>query len=222
MEKATKRKVLIVDDHQLFREGLTLMIDREPDLQVCAQAADAKQAISLIESSKPDMVIVDISLGVTNGIDLIKEIKAKHRHLPMLVLSMHDESLYAERALRAGAFGYVMKQEANKKVREAIRRVLDQQIHLSEKMSNVVMSKFAGVQATNTGSPVEKLSHRELEVFQLIGEGHGTRQIAQSMKLSIPTINSFRARIKDKLGLKNASELVHQAIQWVQNRNLKA
>ncbi|MBA4147211.1 MAG: response regulator transcription factor [Verrucomicrobia bacterium] len=213
-----KNSILVVDDHQLFREGLSQMINREADLHVCAEAGDDKTALEAMQSAKPDMAIIDISLAGSNGIDLIKLIRTSDTETPILVLSMHDESLYAERALRSGANGYIMKQEANKRVRDAIRQVLSGEIYLSEKMSTQLVSKLIGGRNEATKSPMDTLSPRELEVFELIGQGHGTRQIAEAMKLTIPTINSFRARIKEKLNLKNASELVLNAIQWVQNK----
>ena len=213
-----KSKILVVDDHQLFREGLAQMINRESDLEVIGEAGDQPSAIQFLQKTKVDMVIVDISLPGGNGIDLVKEIRGTDSEMPILVLSMHDESLYAERALRGGANGYIMKQEANKKVREAIRRVLSGEIYLSEKMSGQLVAKLVGGRTDNSSNPIENLSPRELEVFELIGQGHGTRQIAEALKLTIPTINSFRARIKDKLNLKNASELVLHAIQWVQKK----
>ena len=217
--QTNKNNILVVDDHQLFREGLSQMINRESDLHVCGEAGDAQTAMEAMKELKPDMAIVDISLADSNGIDLIKQIRTYDQETPILVLSMHDESLYAERALRCGANGYIMKQEANKKVRDAIRQVLGGEIYLSEKMSSQLVSKLIGGRADTAKSPIESLSPRELEVFELLGQGHGTRQIAEAMKLTIPTINSFRARIKEKLNLKNASELVLNAIQWVQSKH---
>lgn len=222
MERApAKRKVFIVDDHQLFREGLALLINREPDLTVCGEAEGVDDALAGIAKMRPDMAIIDISLAGGNGIDLLKSLRARGDKLPLLVLSMHDESLYAERALRAGASGFVMKQEANKKIKEAIRRVLDGEVYLSERISARMLSKFVGGRPEPAPAPLETLSQRELEVFQLIGQGYSTRQMADELQLTIPTINSFRARIKDKLGLPNASELVLAAIQWVQTREFK-
>ncbi len=213
-----KNSIIVVDDHQLFREGLSQMINRESDLLVCAEASNEETALEALQMHKPDMAIIDISLAGSNGIDLIKKIRLTDNETPILVLSMHDESLYAERALRAGANGYIMKQEANKRVRDAIRQVLSGEIFLSEKMSTQLVSKLIGGRAETAKSPMDTLSPRELEVFEFIGQGHGTRQIAETMKLTIPTINSFRARIKEKLNLRNASELVLNAIQWVQNK----
>jgi len=210
-----RSRILIVDDHPLFREGLRQMIARNPDLLVCGEAPDAAEALQAVADLKPDLVLVDISLGGTNGIDLIKSLKAKYDDLPLLVISMHDESLYAERALRAGAMGYVMKHEPPKVVKAAIYKVLNGDIFLSEKMSTSMLSKLMRGKGEQLVSPIEKLSDRELEVFQMLGQGKGTRQVAEELQLTIPTINSFRARIKEKLQLKSSTEMILHAIQWV-------
>ncbi len=210
-----KNRILIVDDHPLFREGLRQMIDRNADLTVCGEAADAAQALRAIADRKPDLVMVDISLGGSSGIDLIKNIKSKYDDLPVLVVSMHDESLYAERALRAGAMGYIMKHEPAKTVRAAIAKVLGGDIYLSERMSGSMLSKLMGGKGAQPVTPVETLSDRELEVFTMLGKGKGTRLIAEELNLTIPTIHSFRARIKEKLQLKTATEVMLHAIQWV-------
>ncbi len=213
---AVKSQVFIVDDHTMFREGLRQLIDREPDLAVCGDVADAAEAMIQIRQKKPDLVIADISLSGATGIDLIKNIKAEFEDLPVLVVSMHEESLYAERALRAGAMGYVMKQEPAKTVKVAIRKVLGGVIHLSDKMSAAMLGKFMRSGRTDRPvSSIEQLSDRELEVFRMLGEGKATRQIAEELGLSIATINSFRNRIKEKLDLKNATELILHAAQWV-------
>lgn len=213
---SVKSRIFIVDDHAMFREGLRYLIDREPDLTVCGDVADADEALRNIDELKPDLVIVDISLSGTTGIDLIKAIKSKYEDLPVLVVSMHEESLYAGRALRAGAAGYVMKQEPAKTVKRAIRKVLGGDIHLSEKMAASMLGKFMrGDQAGPPASPIESLSDRELEVFRMLGEGKVTRQIAEELDLSVATIHSFRNRIKEKLNLKNSTELMLHAIQWV-------
>ena len=211
-----KSRVLLVDDHTMFREGMRQLIDREPELTVCGDVADADEAMREIREKKPDLVIADISLSGTTGIDLIKNIKTEFPDLPVLVVSMHEESLYAERALRAGAMGYVMKQEPAKAVKVAIRKVLGGDIYLSDKMSATMLAKFMlGGRANLPASPIETLSDRELEVFRMLGEGKATRQIAEELDLTIPTINSFRNRIKEKLNLKNSTELILHAVQWV-------
>jgi DNA-binding NarL/FixJ family response regulator len=212
--KAGKFRILLVDDHPIVRQGLAEMIDQERDLQVCGTAEDVHKALELLEKMRPDLVIADISLKGSNGIELLKNIKVRFPRTLVLVLSMHDESLYAVRALRAGAAGYIMKQEATEKVLTAIRQVLSGEIYLSERMEKKMMHQLVGGRIARTGSPIEDLSDRELEVFGLIGQGHGTRQIAEELHLSIKTIESHRAHIKEKLNLRNATELVQHAIQW--------
>jgi len=215
--KKDAMRVLIVDDHPLLRKGVSQLIDQEKDLIVVGEAEDAHKAISAIENSKPDIALIDISLSGTSGIELIKNIKARFPKLKMLVLSMHDESVYAQRALRAGASGYIMKQEGTEKVLLALRKVLQGEVYLSERLGNRMLHTLVSGRASLTSSPVEELSDRELEVFSLIGQGHGTRPIAEKLHLSVKTIESHRAHIKEKLNLQNASELVHHAIQWVQS-----
>jgi DNA-binding NarL/FixJ family response regulator len=212
--KKAKRRILLVDDHPIVREGLTEMINHEDDLTVCGTAEEMNQALDQIEKLKPDLVVLDISLKGSNGIEVLKNIKVRYPKLLVLVLSMHDETLYALRALRAGAAGYIMKQEPAERVVSAIRQVLTGEISLSENMEKKMMKQLVGGRAARTGSPLEDLSDRELEVFRLIGKGYSTRQIAEELHLSIKTIESHRAHIKEKLNLKNAMELVQHAIQW--------
>jgi DNA-binding NarL/FixJ family response regulator len=199
-------RVLIVDDHPLLRKGVSQLIDQEKDLIVVGEAEDAPKAITAIETTKG-----------TSGIELVKNVKARFPKLKMLVLSMHDESVYAHRALRAGASGYIMKQEGSEKVLTAMRKVLRGEVYLSEHLGNRMLHTLVNGHAPLPSSPVEELSDRELEVFNLIGQGHGTRPIAEKLHLSIKTIESHRAHIKEKLNLQNATELVHHAIQWVQS-----
>ena len=207
--------VLIVDDHPIVRQGLTQLIDQEDDLHVCGQAEDAHEAMRAIRELSPDMVVVDISLKDTSGIELIKDIKVRCPDLPVLTLSMHDEGVYAERAMRAGARGYIMKQEATERVVTAIRRVLSGDVYVSEGMAAKMVSKLVAGPAQTGGSPVDRLSDRELEVFRLIGTGYGTREMAEKLHLSIKTIETYRAHIKDKLDLVDANELLRTAITWV-------
>jgi DNA-binding NarL/FixJ family response regulator len=211
-------RILIVDDHPLFREGLRQLIEREPGLSVCGEAAEAAEALRLVGETKPDLVIVDISLGNTSGIDLIKSLSAQDADLPLLVVSMHDESLYTERAIRAGAMGYVMKHEPPKTVRKAIQRVLGGEMYLSERMAASLVAKLMRGGGEREETPVSRLSDREIEVFRLLGQGRGTRQIAQELNLTVATINSFRARIKEKLHLKTSTELLLHAIHWVKEQ----
>jgi DNA-binding NarL/FixJ family response regulator len=211
--------ILIVDDHPIVRQGLAELVNHEDDFEVCGQAEDAHQAMKAVTELKPDMAIVDISLKETSGMELIKDLNAQYPNLPVLALSMHDESLYAERVLRAGARGYIMKAEATEKVIMAIRKILSGEIYISDKMASKMMRKFLGGSAEISTSPVERLSDRELEVFQLIGKGFGTRQISERLYLSIKTIETYRAHIKEKLNLADAAELLQYAIQWVNSRN---
>jgi DNA-binding NarL/FixJ family response regulator len=213
-ENNTKRRVFLVDDHPLIRERLTQLIERESDLTVCGEAESAPKALRALDTVRPDLVVVDISLKDSSGLELIKDIKAIHPEIPVLVLSMHDESLYAERVLRAGAKGYITKQEATTKVLAAIRRILSGEVYMSEDMVARLLNRCA--QGRSFGAtPVESLADRELEVFQMIGRGKGTRQIAEDLHIGIKTVESYRARIKEKLNLDSANALVQYAIQWV-------
>jgi DNA-binding NarL/FixJ family response regulator len=213
-----KRKIFIVDDHPIVRKGLSQMINQEADLVVCGEADSAQHALESLKKSQPDLMIVDISLQGIDGIELIKLIKARYGNLPVLVVSMHDESLFAERALRVGAKGYIMKQEAIEKMMEAIRRVLRGELYISEGVSANIVKRFIDGKAETTQSAIEILSDRELEVFQLIGQGVGTREIADNLHVSIKTVESYRANIKEKLKLKNATELMKHAVHWVESR----
>src|SRR5262245_23152741 len=210
-----KARVLLVDDHPILRKGLAQMINMEQDLTVCGEAEEAGKAFELVGTLTPDVAVVDISLKTGNGIELVKNIKARYPDLPVLVLSMHDESLYAERALRAGSLGYIMKEEAIEQVILAIRKVLHGEIFLSEKMKSKMLQQMANGKGKVVSSPIEQLTDRELEVFRLIGEGYSTRQIAGQLHLSVRTVEAYREYIKSKLGLKNATELVQHAFHWV-------
>jgi DNA-binding NarL/FixJ family response regulator len=209
-----KTKILIVDDHPIVRQGLAELINHESDLTVCGQAEDAHQALKAVKELRPNMAVVDISLKGTSGMELIKDINAQYPNLPVLALSMHDESLYAERTLRAGARGYIMKQEATEKVITAIRKILSGEIYVSDKMAAKMVRKLVGGQTEISTSPVGRLSDRELEVFHLIGKGYGTRQISERLHLSVKTIETYRAHIKEKLDLTDAAKLLQYAIQW--------
>jgi DNA-binding NarL/FixJ family response regulator len=216
-----KRRVFLVDDHPIVRQGLALLINREADLAVCGDAEEAGAALQGIESLHPDIVLVDISLHGPDGIDLLKSVRSSHHRLPVLILSMLDETLYAERALRAGASGYIMKQEATEKVLVAIRRILAGDIYVSDRVAKLMMHHFVVGALPPDDSPVAGLTDRELEVFRLIGEGHGTRQIAEELHISVKTVESYQAHIKEKLSLRNARELVQRAIQWTISEKVK-
>ena len=216
--KLKKKTVFVVDDHPLLRQGLALMINREPDLVVCGEAEEAQVAMKAIATKRPDILIADISLNGPDGLDLLKSVRTLYPDLPVLILSMHDESIYAERALRARANGYIMKQEATEKVLVAVRRILGGDIYLSERMANkllhqYVSGQYLGVASADLNSQLAILSDRELEVFRLIGEGRGTRQIAEKLHLSIKTVETYQAHIKDKLSIRSGRELVQHAIQ---------
>ena len=215
VNRKPKTKVLLVDDHPILRTGLRRMIDQESDMQVCGEAEDGPNAFELCGTLTPDIAVIDISLKGSNGIELVKNLKARYPDLPTLVLSMHDESLYAERALRAGSRGYIMKEEAIEQVLVAIRRALVGEIFLSEKMKSRMIQQMASGKGKVVSSPIEHLTDRELEVFRLIGEGHSTRQIAGQLHLSVRTVEAYREYIKGKLNLKNSTELVQHAFHWV-------
>jgi DNA-binding NarL/FixJ family response regulator len=210
----SKASVFLVDDHPLVREWLTNLIHQQPDLTVCGEAETASDALEAMTKLKPDVAIIDISLKGGSGIELIKDLKATEAGVAVIVLSMHDESLYAERALRAGARGYIMKRETAKKVVAAIHQVLDGKLYLSEQLSALLAEKFVGRDSGSITPSINQLSDRELEVFQLLGQGYETRQIAQSLSISMKTVQAFCARIKEKLKLASATELLREAIRW--------
>jgi DNA-binding NarL/FixJ family response regulator len=218
--KPSKKKcVFLVDDHPAMRQGLKELIDQEADLSVCGQAADIPSAIEGIQKTRPDIAIVDLSLKDASGLELIKDLKVRHADLPVLVLSMHAEGLYAERALKAGARGYIMKEATTENIIKAIRQVLGGEIYLSADASSKMLKKMAGADPASAGS-VESLSDRELEVFRLVGEGLRTRDIAERLHLSVKTIESYREHIKQKLHLDNAAKLTRAAVEWAQSHNL--
>lgn len=212
-------RVFIVDDHPLVRQGLTQIIGGQEDFEVCGEAEDSSSAMRGIDNTNPDVVIVDISLQGNNGLELIKNVKAIHEKLPILVFSMHDESIYAQRALRAGAKAYVMKKESSDKIVEAIRKILKGEIYVSPRVADQVLHQIVNGPSNASASPVDRLTDRELEVVQLIGRGLSTREIAESLHLSVKTIESHRAHVKEKLNLRNATELVQFSVQWVDQQD---
>lgn len=209
-------KVLIVDDHPAVRDGLAMCIDAQPDMKVCGQAADVAEALRLATSEAPDAAVVDISLKCGNGIDLVKRLKGRAHSVRVLVCSMHDESLFADRALRAGALGYITKQQATEQIIEALRRVLAGKMYLSPEMSEQLLRRaVGGTDVALARDPLASLSDREMELFQLLGQGLSTQEIAKRMRISAKTAETYRARIKEKLGLGNGAELLHRAMQWM-------
>lgn len=213
-----KSRVLIVDDHPIVRQGLRRLIEQEEDLTVCGEAETTREAKSAIRELKPDVVIVDISLKQGDGIELVKDARAHYPTLPLLVLSMHDESIYAERMLSAGANGYIMKQAASDQFLVALRRVLEGGIYVSEVVGNSMIQKFASGGAYISANPIDRLSNRELQILHMIGRGLSTRQAAEALNLSVKTVESHRQRIKRKLNLSTGSQLVQYAVNWFSGR----
>lgn len=207
-------RIIIVEDHPVFRSGLKELIETEKDLHVCGEADTTTRAMAVIAANNPDLVIVDITLKGRNGIELIKELHRDSPELPILVLSMHEESLYAERAFRAGASGYIMKEETSESIIKAIRMVQGGQKYASKQFLANVLNKFLSHSPNDTRSPIDRLTHRELDVFRLLGQGMTTRDIATHLDLSMKTIGTYRERIKVKLDLQNASDLIHSAVRW--------
>jgi len=212
-----KARVLLVDDHPIVREGLARVIDQEPDLTVCGTAVDARQALAAVESSAPDVAIIDVSLNGSHGIELVKDLKARHPGLHVLMLSMHDESLYAERALRAGAKGYVMKREPPQRLLQAIRGVVAGGLYFSEAVTASVLEHVAGTRRGSSALPMDKLSDRELQILELIGQGRTTRQIAEELHVSVKTVQAHREHLKEKLQLDSATTLARFAVNWVES-----
>lgn len=207
--------VVVVDDHPIVRQGLAQMINREPDLMVVGEAEEARSALQIIATLRPDIVIIDISLNGPSGLDILKTIRQTDPAMRVLILSMHDEMVYAERALRAGANGYIMKHEATEMVLVALRRILGGEVYVSNRVANRMLRQMVRGAPALRKSPVDDLTDRELEVLRLIGEGRGTRQVSDELHLSIKTVETYQSHIKEKLGLRNARELVQYAIQWV-------
>jgi DNA-binding NarL/FixJ family response regulator len=208
-----KTRVMLVEDHPMFREQLTHLINKETDMHVCAETDNTRDALILLQSTPADIVIVDLMLKGTSGLELIKDLKAQQINVPVLVLSMHDELLYAERVLRAGARGYITKHETSREVMAAIRKVLTGEIYLGSRMASRVLESFSAQPLAQNG--VSQLTDRELEIFELIGRGRTTREISGRLHLGMSTVDTYRARIKAKLNLENASQLSHEAIRWV-------
>jgi DNA-binding NarL/FixJ family response regulator len=218
---AAKHRIFLVDDHPLVREGLTNLINRQDDLIVCGEAEDSSEAIGGIARTRPDVAVIDISLKNESGLELVKNLGSQFPLVALIVLSMHDEALYAERALRAGARGYVMKRETTKSVLTAIRRVLEGSIYLSERVVNGMAHRFRVSGKASAGSPVERLSDRELEIFRLLGQGRTTSQIAEDLHLSLKTVQAYCARAKEKFGVSSLAELLRAAIRWEEAAHIR-
>lgn len=218
MSGSRRVRILIVDDHPVMREGLVRVLEREAGLRVCAEAASIPEALAAITTAKPDLAIVDISLGGQNAIELIKDIKVRHPQLPLLVHSMHDEAVYAERSLRAGASGYVMKQEPPQQLLAAVRRVLDGEIYLSENMTRELVRRTAIGGRNEGASSLHQLSDREFEIFEMLGRGLQIKEIAGLLHLSAKTVHSHRERLKEKLQLRSSASVVRRAIQWAESQ----
>lgn len=212
-----KSKILIVDDHPIFRMGMKELINQEKDFTVCALAANINEARQALTTATPDMAIIDITLAEDNGLDLVKEISGSEKNIPMLVLSMHEESVWAERAIRAGASGYIMKKEASESVISALRAIHEGKIHVSSNMVALLLNKLQDNPNCRGASTIDILTDRELEVFRLIGAGMSTREIADQLSLGIKTIGTYRDRIKQKLSMKNGAELTRRAVLWTTN-----
>jgi DNA-binding NarL/FixJ family response regulator len=215
---ATKRRIFVVDDHPVFRHGIVKLVNSDPELMVCGEAENAAAAIQALRETQADLVILDVSLSGTNGIELAKQLRAEHPSLFLLVVSMHDESLYALRALRAGAQGYLMKREGTTHLSEAIRRILAGEVYVSANFSEQLLYQAAQVPGPQQKSPLDALTDREMEVLQLLGQGQSTRRIADELHLSPKTIETHRLHIKEKLGFKHSNELVFFAVNWVSNQ----
>jgi DNA-binding NarL/FixJ family response regulator len=218
-----RNRIFLVDDHPLVREWLTNLLNQQPDLEVCGEAETVADALRGIAATKPKLAIIDISLNAASGLELVKDLRIQHPSVAPLVLSMHEEELYAERAMRAGARGYVRKRETSKNILAAIRRVLEGGIYVSEKLSNAMAVKFLkGQEAVGIAqSRVEQLSDRELEVFRFLGQGKSTSQIAEQLHISLKTVQAYSVRAKEKLGLTTAAELVREAILWEESAHLR-
>jgi DNA-binding NarL/FixJ family response regulator len=218
---ARKRGIFIVDDHPLVREGLTNLINGQSDLIVAGEAEDSAGAITGIAKTRPDVALIDISLKNESGLELVKNLESQFPLVALIVLSMHDEALYAERALRAGARGYVMKRESTKSVLASIRRVLEGGVYVSERVVNSMARRFSSSPKGVESSPVERLSDRELEIFRLLGQGRTTAQIADDLHLSLKTVQAYCARAKEKFGVSSLGELLRAAIRWEDATHLK-
>jgi DNA-binding NarL/FixJ family response regulator len=217
-----RKRILLVDDHPMMRAGLAQLFNKQPDLEVCCEAGNPAEAFSELAKSKVDLVLTDITMPGRSGIEFIKDLLAAYPEVPILVISMHDEVIYAERALHAGARGYIMKEAGGENLLAAIRQVLSGHVYVSPKLSARILESLSGRKSRNSNSPIEKLSDREFEIFQLVGQGKSTREIAKQLHLSPKTVDVHRGHIKEKLELKDATSLVRHAVRWVETQNTTA
>ncbi len=215
-----KARILLVEDHAMFRERLAHLINQDPEMSVCAEADNIRDAMEKARTSAPDAALVDITLKGSSGLEFVKDLKTAGMNLPILVLSMHEESLYAERVIGAGARGYITKHQSSSTLLKAIRRILSGEVYLSEEMTSAILKKSTGEEPKSGG--INKLADRELEVFQLIGSGRSTREIAAALNLGITTVETYRTRIKEKLGIRHAADLQHKAAIWMREGNIEA
>lgn len=211
----TRRRVLLVDDHPIVRQGLMQLINREPDLEVCGEADTEAAAMSQLEQLRPDVIVADLTLESGSGIELIRRVRQDHPHLPILVLSMHDEQFYVEMAIRAGAWGYLTKQEASSKILLALRKLLDGQVYLGEHLSHSLLQSLVARKGEEQTSLVSRLSGREMQVFLLIGAGLNMPEIADRLNLSVKTVETYQSKIREKLELKDVRKVIQYAINWV-------
>ena len=214
-----RRKILIVDDHPLMREGFAKLVNQQSDLTVCCEASSAEEALEFVSGDEPDLMVTDITLPGKDGIELIKDLKSMHPDFLILVLSMHDESIYAERCLRAGARGYLMKQESSTNVLSAMRKILDGGVYVSDQLSAKILEIFSGSKPTSRRSPIEALTDREFEIYQAIGKGQNVKEIASRLHISQKTVEAHRANIREKLQLASANELTIHAVRWIESHH---
>jgi DNA-binding NarL/FixJ family response regulator len=220
-EPDSRKRILVADDHPMTRAGVAHLLTKQSDMTVCGEVGSPAEALSEISKSNPDLLLTDMTMPGRSGVEFVKDVLALHPKLPILVVSMHDEVIYAERALRAGARGYIMKEAGGEKLLAAIRQVLSGQVYVSEGMSAKILDNLSGSKPRGSHSPIEKLSDREFEVFQLIGQGKSTRDIAKQLHLSPKTVDVHRAHIKEKLELKDATSLIRHAVRWVETQDAK-
>lgn len=215
---AARKGILLVDDHPFMRAGLAHLIDRQPDMRVCGEAGNPAEAFQQLKTARPDLVLTDLTMPGRSGLEFIKDLLSVEPRLPILVISMHDEAVFAERALRAGARGYIMKEAGGENLLAALRQVLRGDVYVSPRMSSRILAGLSGSRPRGSSSPIENLTDREFEVFQLIGQGKSTRDIATQLNLSPKTVDVHRSHLKEKLDLKDVTALIRYAVRWVETQ----